>query len=143
MAMAFKMGTTGLGVTEECKSSFMELKKKKVHKYIVFKIDEGSREVRVEKVGASDASYHDFATSLPHDDCRYAVFDFDFLTLDNCHKSRIFFIQWCPTASRIRAKILYATSKGGLRRELDGVHYDLQATDPTEMGIQVIRDTAK
>ncbi len=48
-----------------------------------------------------------------------------------------------PTASRIRAKILYATSKDGLRRALDGIHYELQATDPTEMGFDVIRDRAK
>jgi len=48
-----------------------------------------------------------------------------------------------PTASRIRAKMLYATSKDGLRRVLEGVHYELQATDPTEMGFDLIRDRAK
>lgn len=48
-----------------------------------------------------------------------------------------------PTASRIRAKMLYATSKEGLRRVLDGIHYDMQATDPTEMGMDVIKDRAK
>lgn len=48
-----------------------------------------------------------------------------------------------PTASRIRAKILYATSKDGLRRVLEGISYEVQATDPTEMGIDVIKDRAK
>lgn len=48
-----------------------------------------------------------------------------------------------PTASRIRAKMLYATSKEGIRRVLDGIHYDMQATDPTEMGMDVIKDRAK
>jgi cofilin len=48
-----------------------------------------------------------------------------------------------PTASRIRAKILYATSKQGLRRLLDGVHYEVQATDPSEMGFDVIRGRAQ
>lgn len=48
-----------------------------------------------------------------------------------------------PTASRIREKILYATSKDGLRRALDGISYELQATDPTEMGFDVIQDRAK
>lgn len=48
-----------------------------------------------------------------------------------------------PSASRIRAKILYATSKAGLRRVLDGISYELQATDPTEMGMDVIKDRAK
>jgi cofilin len=58
-----------------------------------------------------------------------------------------FFFFWhthrSPTASRIRAKILYATSKQGLRRLLDGVHYEVQATDPSEMGFDVIRGRAQ
>ncbi|RDX68771.1 Actin-depolymerizing factor 5 [Mucuna pruriens] len=143
MAMAFKMATTGMWVTDECKNSFMDMKWKKEHRYIVFKIDEGSRLVTVDKLGGPTEGYDDLTASLPTDDCRYAVFDFDFVTVDNCRKSKIFFIAWSPTASRIRAKILYATSKDGLRRALDGICYELQATDPTEMGFDVIRDIAK
>ncbi|KAG4168642.1 hypothetical protein ERO13_A12G038000v2 [Gossypium hirsutum] len=142
MAMAFKMATTGMWVTDDCKNSFMEMKWKKVHRYIVFKIDEKSRRVTVDKVGGPGESYDDLTASLPIDDCRYAVFDFDFVTVDNCRKSKLFFIAWSPAASRIRAKMLYATSKDGLRRVLDGISYEVQATDPTEMGIDVIKHKA-
>lgn len=48
-----------------------------------------------------------------------------------------------PPASRIREKILYATSKQGLRGVLEGINYDMQVTDPAEMGIEIIRETAK
>lgn len=47
-----------------------------------------------------------------------------------------------PSVSRIRAKMLYATSKDRFRRELDGIHYEIQATDPTEMELEVLRDRA-
>lgn len=47
-----------------------------------------------------------------------------------------------PSASRIRAKMLYATSKDGIRRALDGIHYEVQATDPSEMGFDIIKDRA-
>lgn len=47
-----------------------------------------------------------------------------------------------PAVSRIRAKMLYATSKDRFKRELDGIHYEIQATDPTEMDLEVIRDRA-
>ncbi|EFH60270.1 hypothetical protein ARALYDRAFT_480552, partial [Arabidopsis lyrata subsp. lyrata] len=134
------MATTGMRVTDECTSSYMEMKWKKIHRYIIFKIEEKSRKVTVDKVGGAGESYHDLAASLPVDDCRYAVFDFDFVTVDNCRKSKIFFIAWSPEASKIRAKILYATSKDGLRRVLEGIHYELQATDPTEMGFDIIQD---
>jgi cofilin len=121
----------------------MEMKWKKVHRYVVYKLEEKSRKVTVDKVGAAGESYDDLAASLPEDDCRYAVFDFDYVTVDNCRMSKIFFITWSPEASRIREKMMYATSKSGLRRVLDGVHYELQATDPTEMGFDKIQDRAK
>lgn len=81
-------------VTDECKNSFHEMKWKKVHRFIVFKIDEGSKLVTVDKVGGPGEGYDELAASLPTDDCRYAVFDFDFVTVDNCRKSKIFFIAW-------------------------------------------------
>ncbi|XP_031131520.1 actin-depolymerizing factor 5-like [Ipomoea triloba] len=140
LKMAAEKARAGMWVTDECKNSFMEMKWKKVHRYIVFKFEEesGMLRLKVEKVGGAGESYEDLAASLPKDDCRYAVFDFDFVTLDNCRKSKIFFIAWAPAESRVRAKMVYATSKDGLRRALEGIHYEVQATDPTEMGMDVI-----
>ncbi|KAF3531404.1 hypothetical protein DY000_02036538 [Brassica cretica] len=142
--MALKTASTnGMWMLEDCKRSFMEMKWKKVHRYIVFKIEEKSKKVAVDKVGAAGETYHDLAASLPEDDCRYAVFDFDYVTVDNCRLSKLFFITWSPEASRIREKMMYATSKSGLRRVLEGIHYELQATDPTEMGFDKIQDRTK
>ncbi|CAN1267446.1 Actin-depolymerizing factor 7 [Linum perenne] len=42
----------------------------------------------------ANESYADFTASLPSNECRYAVYDFDFTTDENCHKSKIFFIAW-------------------------------------------------
>ncbi|CAH1431841.1 unnamed protein product [Lactuca virosa] len=105
MSFRFRGGSnasSGMGVAEHCKGTFLELQRKKAH--------------------------------------RYAVYDFDFVTSDNCQKSKIFFIAWSPESSRIRAKMLYATSKGRLRHDLDGVHYEIQATDSTEMELDVLRE---
>ncbi|MCO5576466.1 hypothetical protein L7F22_030276 [Adiantum nelumboides] len=133
---------SGMGVEEGCKSTFLELQRKKAHRYIVFKIEEKKKVVVVEKVGQVDENYDDFCASLPVADCRYAVYDFDFVTDDNCQKSKIFFIAWSPDIARIRTKFLYATSKDKFRRELDGVHYEMQATDPTEIEIGVLKERA-
>jgi cofilin len=38
--------------------------------------------------------------------------------------------------------MLYATSKERFRHELDGVHYEIQATEPCEMDLQVLMDRA-
>lgn len=134
--------SSGMGVADHSKDAFLELQRKKVYRYVIFKIDEKKKEVIVEKTGSPAESYDDFTAALPENDCRYAVYDFDFVTSENCQKSKIFFIAWSPSISRIRAKMLYATSKDRFRREMDGIHYEIQATDPTELDLEVLRERA-
>lgn len=70
----------------------MELKTKRSHRFIVFKIEE--KQVIVEKLGEPAETYDDFTALLPEDECRYAIYDFDYFTEENVPKSRIFFIAW-------------------------------------------------
>ncbi|KAL4329439.1 hypothetical protein AHAS_Ahas13G0300900 [Arachis hypogaea] len=60
----------------------------------IFKIEENQKQVIVEKLGKPAQGYEDFAACLPPNECRYAIYDFEFLTEGNVPKSRIFFIAW-------------------------------------------------
>ncbi|KAL5994339.1 hypothetical protein ACLOJK_024388 [Asimina triloba] len=133
---------SGMAVSDECKLKFLELKAKRNYRFIVFKIDEKIQEVKVEKLGQPNESYDDFTICLPANECRYAVYDFDFTTNENCQKSKIFFIAWSPDTSKVRSKMLYASSKDRFKRELDGIQVELQATDPSEMSIDIIKGRA-
>ncbi|KAJ4955531.1 hypothetical protein NE237_012314 [Protea cynaroides] len=133
---------SGMAVSDECKLKFSELKTKRNYRFIVFKIEEKIQQVKVEKVGLPDESYEDFCASLPADECRYAVFDLDFTTNENCQKSKIFFIAWSPDTSRVRSKMLYASSKDRFKRELEGIQVELQATDPSEMSFDIVKGRA-
>ncbi|CAK9164967.1 unnamed protein product [Ilex paraguariensis] len=133
---------SGIAVNDECKLKFLELKAKRNHRFIVFKIEEKIHQVTIEKLGQPEESYDDFTSSLPDNECRYAVYDFDFTTNDNCQKSKIFFIAWSPDASRVRSKTLYASSKDRFERELDGIQVELQATDPSEMSLDIVKARA-
>ncbi|ONI25307.1 hypothetical protein PRUPE_2G295000 [Prunus persica] len=134
------MAASGMAVSDECKLKFLELKAKRNHRYIIFKIE--IQQVVVEKVGTKEETYDDFAASLPADECRYAVFDFDFTTVENCQKSKIFFIAWSPDTSKVRMKMVYASSKDRFKRELDGTQVELQATDPSEISLDIIKSRA-
>ncbi|KAK7332513.1 hypothetical protein VNO80_29266 [Phaseolus coccineus] len=133
---------SGMAVHDDCKLRFLELKAKRTHRFIVFKIEEQQKQVIVEKLGEPNQGYEDFASSLPADECRYAVYDFEYMTEGNVPKSRIFFIAWSPDTSRVRSKMIYASSKDRFKRELDGIQVELQATDPTEMGLDVFKSRA-
>ncbi|KAJ8771401.1 hypothetical protein K2173_026578 [Erythroxylum novogranatense] len=132
--------SSGMAVHDECKLKFLELKAKRNYRFIVFKIE--SQQVVVEKLGSPEETYDDFTASFPADDCRYAVYDFDFITDENCQKSKIFFVAWSPDAARVRCKMVYASSKDRFKRELDGIQVELQATDPSEMSMDIVKARA-
>ncbi|KAJ7972524.1 Actin-depolymerizing factor [Quillaja saponaria] len=112
---------SGMAVHDDCKLKFLELKAKRTYRFIIFKIEEKQKQVVVEKLGEPITGYEDFTASLPADECRYAVYDFDFVTEENCQKSRIFFVAWSPDTARVRSKMIYASSKDRFKRELDGI----------------------
>ncbi|KAL2556061.1 Actin-depolymerizing factor 7 [Forsythia ovata] len=131
---------SGMAVLDECKLKFLELKVKRNYRYIVFKIE--NQEVVVEKLGNPQDGYDDFTASLPANECRYAVYDFDFTTNENCQKSKIFFVAWSPDISKVRMKMVYASSKDKFKRELEGIQVELQATDPSEMSLDIVKARA-
>uniref|UniRef100_A0A0D3DG44 ADF-H domain-containing protein n=2 Tax=Brassica TaxID=3705 RepID=A0A0D3DG44_BRAOL len=130
---------SGMAVEDNCKLKFLELKKR-TYRFIIFRID--GQQVVVEKLGNPQETYDDFTNSLPADECRYAVFDLDFTTNENCQKSKIFFIAWSPDSSRVRMKMVYASSKDRFKRSLDGIQVELQATDPSEMSFDIVKSRA-
>ncbi|KAH0470777.1 hypothetical protein IEQ34_000500 [Dendrobium chrysotoxum] len=133
---------SGMAVNDDCKLKFLELKAKRTHRFIIYKIDEKLKQIIVEKLGEPSLNYEDFTTNLPPNECRYAIYDFDFFTEENVPKSKIFFIAWSPDTSKVRSKMLYASSKESFKRELDGIQVELQATDPSEMDLDVIKGRA-
>ncbi|KAK7318260.1 hypothetical protein RJT34_02959 [Clitoria ternatea] len=141
LASTFKANAaSGMAVNDECKLKFQELKAKRTYRFIIFKIEE--QEVVVDKLGDPAESYEGFMSSFPADECRYAVYDFDFTTDENCQKSKIFFFAWAPDTSKVRMKMVYASSKDRFKRELDGIQVELQATDPSEMSLEIVKARA-
>lgn len=47
-----------------------------------------------------------------------------------------------PDTAKVRSKMIYASSKDRFKRELDGIQVELQATDPSEMDLDVFRSRA-
>ncbi|CAH9094377.1 unnamed protein product [Cuscuta europaea] len=132
---------SGIAVHDDCKLKFLELKGKRAHRYIVYKIED--KHIVVDKLGKPVESYDEFIMNLPADQSRYAVYDYDFISTENVQKSKIFFIAWTPETSKVRDKMMYASSKERFKKELDGIQVELQATDPTEVGLDIFKERAK
>ncbi|CAG8595047.1 8431_t:CDS:2, partial [Paraglomus brasilianum] len=130
--------SSGVSVDSECLNIFQELKLKKKYKYVMFKISDDLSTIVFDK-SAETASYDDFVAALPANEPRYAIYDFDYETADG-PRNKLVFYSWTPESSKVRSKMLYASSKEALRRELVGIGTEVQATDFSEVSVEVVQD---
>ncbi|KAJ3021976.1 cofilin [Thoreauomyces humboldtii] len=133
--------SSGVGVQDTAVEAFQDLKLKKKYRYIIYKINDAYTEIVVEKTveTSGDVDYEHFVSSLPTNDCRYCVYDFEFGTGDGV-RNKILFFTWSPDTSKIKQKMLYAASKDALRKKLDGVFTEIQCTDLSEVSHEAVLD---
>ena len=122
----------------------MELKLRKKYKYIIYRLNDDNTSIIIEKKVEKSDKYEDFIAELPEDDCRYAVYDFEFeKSPGEGMRNKICFVVWVPDTSKVRQKMLYASSKDALRKKLAGVATEVQATDMSEISHDAILEKAK
>jgi cofilin len=88
----------------------------------------------------AETTYDEFVAMLPADDCRYVVYDFEWTAEGEGQRNKILFISWSPDTSRIKSKMIYASSKDTLKKSLVGLAKDVQATDQSEIDYQTVFD---
>lgn len=129
----------------------MKLKKK--YRYIIYKLSDDNASIVIQKT-AESATYDEFVAALPPNECRYAIFDFEYEKPGEGQRQKICFYAWyvmfsnytiatlyrSPDTSKIKAKMLYASSKDALRKKLVGVATEIQATDLSEVAYDVVLD---
>ncbi len=71
---------------------FQDLKLRKRHKYIVFNLNKDLTEIVIEK-SSSSTDYDKFISDLPEDQCRWAVYDFEF-EKEGAKRTKIVFVSW-------------------------------------------------
>ncbi|KAI1357537.1 cofilin/tropomyosin-type actin-binding protein [Xylaria arbuscula] len=138
------MSQSGATVSQECITAFNDLKLSKKYKYIIFKLSDDNREIVVEEA-SPDKDWENFrqklisATSKTKSGAvtkgpRYAVYDFEYgLASGEGTRNKITFIAWSPDDAGVMPKMIYASSKEGLKRSLNGIGYELQANDPDDI----------
>ncbi|KAI9303459.1 actin depolymerizing factor [Cunninghamella echinulata] len=134
--------SSGVAVNQECIDAFSNLKLGKKYKYIIFRISNDNKEIIVEKTAESVSDYDEFIKQLPADEPRYAVYDFDYEKPGEGQRSKITFYSWTPDTSKIRQKMLYASSSAALRRQLVGIAIEIQGTDESEVAYETVLEKA-
>jgi len=135
--------SSGAGVADECISKYQELKLGHAYRFIIYKLSDDNSQVVIDQTAPPTASYDDFKKSLPPNDCRYAVYDFEFTATEGGLRQKLFFILWAPDTAKIKPKMLYTSTKADFRKKLVGISAEIQATDNSEIDYDTILDKAK
>ena len=127
------VSVAGIGISQLSLQMHKDLLKKKVYKWVMFRIDKHL--IRAQQVGMkkSGASYSDFVSMLPCDEARFGVVDVDLINSDGCKLSRIVFVHWAPDTAPAMHKMKSASSAQHFKNLLQGVSVELQASDLDEM----------
>ncbi|KAK9450794.1 Cofilin/tropomyosin-type actin-binding protein-domain-containing protein [Limtongia smithiae] len=129
-----------VALNNECQTAFQELKLGRSLKFIIFSLNATKTEIVVLEKSA-DKSYDEFLSKLPENDCRYAVYDFEYeLAGGEGKRSKILFFTWSPDSAPVRSKMTYASSKDAIRRALNGIAIEIQGTDFSEVAYESVLD---
>lgn len=78
-------------VHDSAVTAYQELKLKKKYKFALFKISDDKTTINLEKA-VEAGTYADFILAFPKDQCRYAVYDFDYVTPDGPRNKLLFYV---------------------------------------------------
>jgi len=134
--------SSGVAVNEEVLAKYQELKLGHSLRYALFKLNADQTAVVVDSTAGPSATYEDFVKALPANDCRYAVYDFEY-EADGGQRNKILFVVWAPDSAKIKAKMLYASTKDAIRKKLVGVGVEIQATDLAEIDREAVLEKVK
>jgi cofilin len=135
------MAASGVTVQDKVVSEYNNIKIGHQHQYIQMKLTQDNKEIEIEKTVPSNAcSYEDFVKQLPDNDCRYAIYDFHFDTVNSGQRQQLIFIVWCPETANVRRKMLYAASKDALKKKLVGITHEIQATEYAELSLKDVTE---
>jgi len=136
---------SGVKVADECQQAFLDIKKGKKYRFIIFHIKD-DKEICIETYGDRDADYDSFLKLLENVgpfECRYGLYDFEYEhhcqgTTEGTKKQKLFLMSWCPDTAKIKKKMLYSSSYDALKSAFLGIGKYIQATDMAEASYDAV-----
>ncbi|KAF4456682.1 Cofilin [Fusarium austroafricanum] len=140
---------SGVNVSPACMEAYQKFRLQHKDTYIIYKLDDGYNEIVVDRVSdnnhmPSEKAWEEFCEKLENATAkirgnvgkgpRCAVYNFRYHRegVDGTLE-KIIFISWSPDEANIQAKMIYASNRDSLRRSLNGIGLELQATDLVEL----------
>jgi cofilin len=118
---------------EACAARFEELKIRRRHRYLVYKLEEGGNKIEVDKIGARELPWESLKSVLPERDCRFAVYDHEFDTDRGVKANKLWFIIWAPFNATASKKMAMAACKTRFQEAVLPGCFEVQAASLEEL----------
>uniref|UniRef100_A0A7S4MRM4 ADF-H domain-containing protein n=1 Tax=Vannella robusta TaxID=1487602 RepID=A0A7S4MRM4_9EUKA len=130
---------SGIDVASAAVDTFNDIKLSHKHRYVIYKRNADNTIIEVEQTADPSKTYDDFCAALPANECRYGIFDMEYSKSDaDGIRQKIVFVVWAPDTAKIKDKMLTASSKDALKKQLIGISTEIQATDPSEIAYDYV-----
>ena len=111
-------------------------------RFIIYKISADKKFIEVEYVAAAGEGFAELKAKLPDDDCRYVIYDALITTKSGVETNKLVFIAWSDDNAPVKPKMLYASSKDAIKKSLNGVQEEFQATERGDLDLDDIKKKA-
>ncbi|KAK3578705.1 hypothetical protein CHS0354_008563 [Potamilus streckersoni] len=138
--------TSGVTVMDECIDAFNEIKMGHQWQFIIYRLSDDLKSIVVEEKGPRRTSYDTFVERLREAEakkqCRYAVFDVNYVQND-MEKKKLVFFAWSPDSAAIKQKMIYASSLKALKNKLRGIQVEVQCNDAEDLRHEEVIEKCK
>lgn len=130
---------SGITVSEDAVNLYYYMKAKSAYRWAMWKINDAGNEIVITAVGPNESTYANFLEMLPASDCRFAVYDYEVTNSEGRKFNKLVFLGWSPEVSKIRTKMMYASSKDFFKSHLEGLSIELQVSDIDDLSEEDVK----
>lgn len=132
--------SSGVAVSDECINAYQDLMKRKL-KYVVYGLNPKFTEI-VTLSTSTEADYDNFLKEFPNNECRWAVYDFEYEVEDGGKRNKVVFYYWSPSDSPVKQRMVYSASNNTLKGRL-GIAVEIQGNDEGDLEYVNVLEKAK
>ena len=126
-----------LVIDESVSTTFAELRMKRQHRWVIYRVADDNSSVIVDAVGERAQDFASFQAAMPKDQPRFAVYDLEFKRDDGRQEGKILFILYNPDqCTNGGLRFVYANAKAAVLNKASPVHKEFQINDHADLSEQ-------
>lgn len=132
---------SGIHIKEEHIELFNKLKLDKEYRALSFGLGPERNSVELFDKFSRDANHEDILKSLPNNDCRFVILDFEYKTFENPPRDtqKLILVHWAPDNAPIKIKVPFSATKSEIKSAFVGIQKDIQASDHAILDLEELR----